>query len=68
MPNDAPINLNDYIRDVADFPKPGIMFKDITPLLLNSTAFEACIDEMADKVSDLKICLLYTSPSPRDRG
>ena len=58
MPNDAPINLNDYIRDVADFPKSGIMFKDITPLLLNSTAFEACIDEMADKVSDLKIDVL----------
>ena len=29
------IDLRDYIRDIPDFPKPGIMFKDITPLLLS---------------------------------
>ena len=27
------IDLNDFIRDVPDFPKPGIVFKDITPLI-----------------------------------
>ena len=53
--SDAPINLSDYVRDVADFPKPGIMFKDITPLLLNPAAFEAAIDQMAALVSDEKI-------------
>jgi adenine phosphoribosyltransferase len=37
------------IRNVPDFPKPGIMFKDITPLLADGTAFGACIDVMAEK-------------------
>ncbi len=58
MSNDAQINLNDFIRDVPDFPKPGILFKDITPLLLDSEAFQECIDQMAEKVSGLKIDVL----------
>jgi len=58
MSNDAAINLNDFIRDVADFPKPGILFKDITPLLLDHVAFTACIDQMAEKVADLEIDVL----------
>jgi adenine phosphoribosyltransferase len=33
------LNLRDFIRDIPDFPKPGIMFKDITPLLSNPAAF-----------------------------
>lgn len=57
MPN-AAINLNDFIRDVPDFPKPGILFKDITPLLLDNAAFTECIDQMADKVADLEIDVL----------
>jgi len=35
------------IRDVPDFPKPGILFKDITPLLLNTLLFRSAIDLMA---------------------
>ena len=35
------------IRDVADFPKPGILFKDITPLLADGVSFAAAIDAMA---------------------
>ena len=35
------------IRDVPDYPKPGIIFKDITPLLGNARAFNACIEQMA---------------------
>jgi len=35
------------IRDVPDFPKPGILFKDITPLLLNAALFRRAIDLMA---------------------
>jgi len=39
----AAIELKDFIRDVPDFPKPGIMFKDITPLLRSPQALEnAC--------------------------
>ena len=46
-------NLEDYIRDIPDFPKPGIVFKDITPLLGDGTAFKASIDQLADALSDL---------------
>jgi len=49
------MNLNDYLRDVPDFPKPGIMFKDIAPLLANHAALTHCIDQMATLVEDLKI-------------
>ncbi|MCY3001892.1 MAG: adenine phosphoribosyltransferase [Planctomycetota bacterium] len=35
-----------FIRDVPDFPKPGILFKDITPLLQDSAAFSQCIDQL----------------------
>lgn len=39
--------IRELIRDVVDFPKPGIVFKDITPLLLDPTALKLAIDEMA---------------------
>lgn len=39
-------DLKKLIRDVPDFPKPGIVFKDITPLLADATAFRAMIDEL----------------------
>ncbi len=38
--------LRDRIRDVPDFPKPGIVFKDITPLLADEIAFSSVIDEI----------------------
>ncbi|NRQ32051.1 adenine phosphoribosyltransferase [Nonomuraea sp. NN258] len=37
----------DRIRDVADYPKPGVLFKDITPLLADPVAFAAVVDELA---------------------
>ena len=39
------------IRDVPDFPTPGIMFKDITPLLDDADAFRWAVDELADRFS-----------------
>lgn len=39
--------LNALIRDVVDFPKPGIVFKDITPLLANPVAFRELIELLA---------------------
>lgn len=39
-------NLDDAIRKVPDFPKPGILFYDITSILANPRAFEYCIDCM----------------------
>lgn len=35
------------IRDVPDFPSPGIMFKDVTPLLADARGFAACLEELA---------------------
>ncbi len=46
-------NLEDYIRDIPDFPKPGIVFKDITPLLGDAKAFRASIDRLAEELSDV---------------
>ena len=40
--------LADYIRSIPDFPKPGILFRDITPLLSAPAAFQEAIDQLAD--------------------
>src|SRR2546429_404839 len=42
------MDLERYIRDIPDFPKPGIVFKDITPLLADSVAFRATVDRFVD--------------------
>ena len=41
-----PMDLEQFIRDVPDFPKPGIMFKDITPLLRHPAALRRAIDRL----------------------
>jgi adenine phosphoribosyltransferase len=40
--------LADYIRAIPDFPKPGILFRDITPLLADAAAFRSAVVQMAD--------------------
>jgi len=45
----GPIDLKRYIRDVPDFPKPGIVFKDITPLLADPRAFHSAIDGLVER-------------------
>jgi adenine phosphoribosyltransferase len=40
------VNLASYIREVPDFPIPGILFRDITPLLRDASAFREAIDDM----------------------
>jgi adenine phosphoribosyltransferase len=40
--------LKDHIRDIPDFPKPGVIFKDITPLLADVDAFRFAVDAIAD--------------------
>ena len=49
------MDLKFYIRDVADFPKPGIVFKDITPLLQNGKALQNAAEELVLLVGDVKI-------------
>ncbi len=41
------IHLEDWIRDIPDFPQRGILFKDITPLLQDKAAFRAAMDRLA---------------------
>lgn len=52
MGTPADVNLSDYIGEIADFPKPGILFRDITPLLACPTAFRQAIRQLAQRVRD----------------
>ena len=47
--------LKEVIRDVPDFPKPGIIFKDITPILLDPQLTRDIIDEMVNHVKQLNL-------------
>jgi len=49
------MDLLTFIRDIPDFPKPGIIFKDITPLLNNPEAFKAAIDQLASRYAGKRI-------------
>ncbi|GMO57349.1 MAG: adenine phosphoribosyltransferase [Termitinemataceae bacterium] len=56
MPNNnANFNIDDYIRRVPDFPKPGVLFYDITSILTEPMAFNYCIDKMVEIYKDKKI-------------
>jgi adenine phosphoribosyltransferase len=43
------IDLRRHIRDIPDFPKPGIVFKDITPLLAEAAAFRSMVDRFIER-------------------
>ncbi len=55
MPGPATIDIRAYIRDIPDFPKPGIQFKDITPLLNYPAAFRAAVDKLEDEFAARRI-------------
>ena len=59
------MNLNEYIRDVPDFPVEGILFKDITPLLYDGAAFKQAIDDLLKCVDSLKFDMIA---APESRG
>jgi len=48
------MDFRSFIRDVPDFPKAGILFRDITPLLGNGPVFRACITQMCERLSPYK--------------
>ncbi len=50
-----PLDLKTYIRDVPDFPKPGILFRDITPLLRDPDALRDTIEQLAAKCEEWSI-------------
>ena len=43
------MNLKDFIRSIPDYPKKGILFRDITTLIKNEKAFTYCIDQIVEK-------------------
>lgn len=47
------MDLRTYVREVPDFPKPGVNFKDITPLLTDARAFADAVERMAEPVATL---------------
>jgi adenine phosphoribosyltransferase len=47
--------LKEYVRDIPDFPRPGVVFKDITPLLADVGAFRATVDALAEHFRDQAI-------------
>jgi adenine phosphoribosyltransferase len=49
------MTLNQYIRDIQDFPKQGIVFKDITPLLANPKAVKECMALLINSLRDKNI-------------
>jgi adenine phosphoribosyltransferase len=49
------VDLAHYVRDIPDYPKPGITFRDITPLLANPDALSAAVDQMAAPFLDQQI-------------
>jgi adenine phosphoribosyltransferase len=48
-------SLTELIRDIPDFPVPGILFRDITTLLKDGEAFRTAIDQMTEQLRDLKV-------------
>jgi adenine phosphoribosyltransferase len=44
--------VRDLVRDVSDFPTPGVMFKDISALLSDGPAFRRCVDTLAERAAD----------------
>ena len=46
------MDLATYIRDIPDWPQPGVVFKDITPLLASPEGFRAAIDQLAEQFAD----------------
>lgn len=49
------MSLENYIRDIQGFPKPGILYKDITPLLINPKARSKCLEILVSTLKDKKI-------------
>ena len=49
------MNLKDHIRSIKDYPKKGILFRDITTLIKNEKAFAKCIEEIVERSKKFKI-------------
>ena len=61
MSDTAQLDLKTYIRDIPDFPKPGILFRDITPLLAAPDAFSESIHRLSDHYRDQEIDVIVAA-------
>ena len=58
MPASSSPDLRSLIRDIPDYPKPGILFRDISPLLGDPAAFSDAVRQLADPYRDQQIDLI----------
>ena len=49
------MDLKDYIRSIKDYPRKGILFRDITTLIKNEKAFTECINQIVDRTKNFKV-------------
>jgi len=54
-------DLREYIEDIPDFPQPGIVFKDITPLFLDAGALKATVDALAEHARSVEADYLVSA-------
>ncbi len=59
------MDLKDYIADIPDFPKPGILFRDITPLMADGEAFKEACDRIIEFAKEVKADVVV---GPESRG
>jgi adenine phosphoribosyltransferase len=55
------VDLRKLVRDIPDFPRPGIVFKDITPLLLDPAALDQAVSELAALTRPLSVDLVVAA-------
>jgi adenine phosphoribosyltransferase len=55
------VDLRAFVRDIPDFPSPGIMFRDITPLLLDPVALDAAVGGLAERVESMQVELVVAA-------
>jgi adenine phosphoribosyltransferase len=55
------VELKRFVRDIPDFPRPGIVFKDITPLLLDAAALDQAVSELAMLARPLSVDLVVAA-------
>jgi adenine phosphoribosyltransferase len=55
------VDLRKLVRDIPDFPRPGIVFKDITPLLLDPAALDQAVSELAALARPLSVDLVVAA-------
>lgn len=59
------MDLKDYIADIPDFPKPGILFRDITPLMADGEAFKEACDRIIEFAKEVNADVVV---GPESRG